>query len=140
MAYTYDDGIRPVTLVAGEDLTAKQYFAVRPGSVLGEVLLATGASNPTPVGILQDSGSTGQSVAVKCFGFSLAIVNACDQIGSAASDIDAGHTLAVGTDGILYYAAENVSNARAFGFIAESTSAVINVMWIGLAASAISAS
>ena len=140
MAYSFDDGIRPVTFVAGEDLTAKQYYAVKPGSVLGEVKVANGASNPAPIGILQDSGSTGQAVAVKCHGFTLARVIAAvvAEAASAACDVDAGHTLAAGSDGQLHYANVYAFNARSFGFITTG-SAVINVLWVGLGASAISA-
>lgn len=56
--------------LAGADLTAAQYHFVATGSVAGEVILATGASDPGFLGILQNSPSAGQEAIVKVTGFS----------------------------------------------------------------------
>ena len=141
MAHTFDDGIKPVTFIAGADLTGKQYYAVTSGSVVDEVKLATGASNPAPIGILQDSGSTGQAVSVKTLGFTLAKVVACDTVADAGCDVDAGHYLPVDHTGQLAYSTLSAPNARSFNFLAEATCATINVFWLGIGgASGVSAS
>ena len=62
-------GIADAAFVAGADLTAKQYHFVKPGSVVGEVNLATGGSDTAPIGVLQNSPSTGQEARVRVFGF-----------------------------------------------------------------------
>lgn len=48
---------------------------VSPGSVAGEVILATGASNPIPWGVLQNSPTAGKPARVRMFGRST--VTAC---------------------------------------------------------------
>lgn len=133
MAKTFDDGIKPVTFIAGEDLTAKQYYAVRAGSIVDEVLVATGGSNPAPIGIIQEGASVGYPVSVKCVGFTLARVSACNYAGTAACDVDQGHYLAAGEDGLLYYSGGTAPNARAFGDIVTG-SAIINVYFLGFGA------
>jgi hypothetical protein len=64
-------GIVPAPFTAGADFSASnaiQYRFVKAGSVQGEVLLASGGSNPGPVGVLQNSPSTGQEAAVILLG------------------------------------------------------------------------
>src|SRR3990167_2696556 len=41
---------------------------VSPGSVAGEVILATGASNPIPWGVLQNAPTAGKPARVRMFG------------------------------------------------------------------------
>jgi len=62
-------GIADAAFTAAVDLTAKQYYWVKPGSVVGEVNLATGGSDTTPIGVLQNSPSAGQEARVRIFGF-----------------------------------------------------------------------
>ena len=63
-------GIADAAFTAATDLTAKQYFFVQPGSVVGEVKLATGGSDTAPIGVLQNSPSAGQEARVRVMGFS----------------------------------------------------------------------
>src|SRR3990167_2113171 len=75
----YRTGI-DVPFIAGVDLTAKQYYWVAPGSIAGEVIVAVGPSgNPWPIGLLQNTPSSGQEATVRVSGFSKAVVeaNAC---------------------------------------------------------------
>ena len=116
------------TFIADEDLTAKQYYAVTAGSTADTVKVATGASNPGPIGILLNAPSLNMAAEVNTFGFSKAAVSACDYIGSAASDVDVGHWLQAGPDGLLYYASCGLGNAKAHGFISTG-SAVINAFF-----------
>ena len=62
--------------VAGADLSGSgQYRFVGSGSVSGEVVLATGASLPVPLGVLQNAPTVGQIARVRMFGRST--VTAC---------------------------------------------------------------
>lgn len=53
---------------AATDLSANQYRFVSPGSVNGEVILSTGASNPIPWGVLQNAPTAGQPARVRLAG------------------------------------------------------------------------
>ena len=92
MAKYHDVGISGAAWTAATDLTTKQYYFVMPGSVAGEVVLATGASNTTPLGVLQNSPSAGQEAHVKVLGFSkvVAEIGSCNltfgRYGFCASD------------------------------------------------------
>lgn len=68
MAKYYDVGVSDMTFLADADLTSKQYFFVCAASVAGYVKLATGASDPGPLGALQNSPSLGQEARVRIFG------------------------------------------------------------------------
>ena len=64
-------GIADATFIAGQDFsTCGIYRFVSAGSVQGEVVLATGTCNPMPIGVIQNSPSTGQEAAVRTLGFS----------------------------------------------------------------------
>ena len=70
MAKWHDVGTVDIGFTADVDLTAKQYLFVTPASTQGNVKVSTGASNPTPIGILQNSPSAGQEARVRVLGFS----------------------------------------------------------------------
>lgn len=57
-----------VAFTADADLTTKQYHFVEAASTAGNVKIATGASNPTPLGVLQNSPSAGNEARVRLFG------------------------------------------------------------------------
>lgn len=69
MAHYIEIGISDAPFLADVDLTSYQYFFVIPASTAGYVKLATGASNPTPLGVLQNSPSQGQEARVRVIGF-----------------------------------------------------------------------
>ena len=69
MAHYHDSGIADVSFTADVDLTAKQYLFVTLASTMGNVKVATGASNPTVFGVLQNSPSAGQEARVRVLGF-----------------------------------------------------------------------
>lgn len=69
MAVYKNIGIAPATFVADEDLTSAQYRFVTVASTPGYIKLATGASNPMPIGVLQNSPSLGQEASVMVIGF-----------------------------------------------------------------------
>ena len=68
MASWQDIGLSDMTFVADVDLTLAQYYFVSPASTAGNVGVATGASNPAPLGVLQNSPSLGQEARVRPFG------------------------------------------------------------------------
>ena len=67
----YTQLVPDVSFLADVDLTTHQYKFVTVASTVGNVKLATGASNPAPVGILQNSPSLGQEARVRVFGESV---------------------------------------------------------------------
>ena len=83
--------------VADVDLSAAcaQFKLVRASSTYGNVGLATGASNPAPIGVLQSTGSAGDNVAVALLGPALA--GACTN-GSALRE---GRPVTVGSHGFF---------------------------------------
>ena len=81
MATNRDLGIADATFTADADLTAKQYFFVVPASTAGNVKLATGASDPTPVGVLQNSPSAGQEARGRVLGFSKVVAESTSTCG-----------------------------------------------------------
>lgn len=70
MARYANDNISPANFVADADLSgsANLYRFVRASSTQGNVQLATGGSNPGPVGVLLETASAGQAVTVKTVG------------------------------------------------------------------------
>ena len=56
---------------AAADLSAKQYYFVAAGSIVGEVAAATGASNPVPIGVLQNAPGAAGRARVRVFGVTL---------------------------------------------------------------------
>lgn len=70
MASARHIGIADASFTADTDLTQKQYFFVQPASTVGNVKLATGASDTAPIGVLQNSPSAGQEARVRVLGFS----------------------------------------------------------------------
>lgn len=95
MANYRDVGIADAPFIAGEDLTQKTWFVVRPGSIVSEVRLGTGGCNPAPLGIVTNSPSTGQEASVRIMGFSKAVCRA------AAASLNYGSWLVCASDGVL---------------------------------------
>lgn len=62
------DGAFPFT--ADADLTSHQYKMVAMASTPGNVKIGNGASNPGPLGVLQNSPSAGEGAKVMTDGFS----------------------------------------------------------------------
>lgn len=73
MATYHEINLTDAPFIADTDLTAKQYYWVTVASTAGYVKIATGASNPTPLGILQNSPSAGQEARVRLLGPSKSI-------------------------------------------------------------------
>ena len=96
MASVRHIGISPAPFTAGVDFSAcptSQYRFVRAGSVAGEVRLASGASNPAPLGVIQNSPSTGQEATVVMLGPTKLTVN------GAPCTLAFGHFVLCASDG-----------------------------------------
>lgn len=90
-------GVRD-TLIAAVDLSSYQWCFVKAGSVSGEVNLATGGSDPYPIGILENDPKAGEGALVCFFGKTKVSASAClpDNTGSA---INIGSNLVAGPGG-----------------------------------------
>lgn len=134
MAKTFDDGIFEVTFRANTDLSGYKYYPVTSASVEDYVKLATGASNPAPIGIIQNdtASNVGDPVSVKMFGVTKAMVLAATSANTAC-DIDMGHYLQATASGLAFVGGGGAHNARALGFL-DSGCAIINVFFHGWAA------
>ena len=98
MATSHDINLTDAPFIADADLTGKQYYWVTAASTAGYVKLATGASNPTPLGILQNSPSAGQEARVRLLGPSkaYAAVGTCNlTIGNMVTAASTGEAVSV---------------------------------------------
>ena len=68
------------TFSASGDLSSNQYYFVAPAGTAKRVQVATGASGPAPLGILQDDPSSGDVCNVRIYGTSQLSVNATTAI------------------------------------------------------------
>lgn len=89
---TYSGAGIDIPLSASGDLNAKQYYFVALTSDR-KVMGATGASNPTPIGILQNDPRNGEAATVRVAGTSLLY---CD----ANTAINVGTPLIAGSTGM----------------------------------------
>jgi hypothetical protein len=64
MSY-YTDGVGLGTLSASGDQNDNQYKFVMPATTAGQFLLATGASGPAPIGVLQNDPKSGDAGNIK---------------------------------------------------------------------------
>jgi hypothetical protein len=83
MAHFLELGISDAPFLADVDLTTCQYRFVMPASTAYYVTGATGASNPAPLGVLQNSPSQGQEARVRVLGFSKVVAVAPSGCGLA---------------------------------------------------------
>lgn len=100
MATYKDMGIADVPFLADADLTLSQYYFVTPASTAGYVKIATGASNPAPIGVLQNAPSAGQEARVRLLGlskvFALTTSSSSLTYGRYLSTNASGQAIAVG--------------------------------------------
>lgn len=78
---------------ASGDLDAVQYRFVMQATTAGRVLRATGASNPAPLGVLQNDPKSGDTATVRIWGISFLDVNADTAIsyGDYLTSSSVGH-------------------------------------------------
>ena len=116
---------------------ATQYRFVTVASTAGKVKLGTGASNPMPVGVLQNSPSSGEAAQIVVVGFSKLVARAVTCVVNygdfvlAASD-GVAQTMAVGNGSAM--------NARWYGPAVTTGSAIGDAYIFGFAVCAVSGS
>lgn len=128
-----------VPFTAATNLSGFQYHFVTAGSVNGEVILANGASNPTAIGVLQNSPSATEEAAVRLFGPSKVYIVTTGTCGIAFGRGFTVNASGQGTDNQGETCPVNGMNLGKD--VAVSTSAFIHAFLYGpLAASGLAAS
>ncbi len=114
---------------ANADLSSYQYFCVSCGSVAGEVKLASTASNPGIIGILQDDPTSELVGQVCLFGITKAAAYGAANDGTATA-IAYGDMLIAGSDGRLHYqaTASSICNAIALEALGSGALGIITVL------------
>lgn len=134
MAKYFDLGIADASFVAGEDLSAssRQYrFVSLTSASSGYCVLATGASLPIPVGVLQNSPCKFEGAQVRLLGCTKLLVSASQDVNqTGGSPIYAGDGIIPGAcgAGIRVSGAGSPFLARALENGPTSGYAYINVL------------
>jgi hypothetical protein len=116
---------------ANADLSTCQFRFVTLGTVEGEVIGATGASNPAPIGVLQNAPTASGNALVRVFGRTQLTVpaNACTLTrGYYVSSTGCGGAIYAGASGMIF--GRVVSGSVASG-TAGSLVALINTITPG---------
>jgi hypothetical protein len=123
MAYEISNYSVKVSLVAGADLSAKQYTFVKINSS-GEAVAAAAATD-IPVGVLQNAPTSGQEAEVLVVGGTKIVAGAAIADGAQIGTSSAGKAVALvaGTDTTKYVAGTLLTESAADGNI---VTAVIN--------------
>ena len=123
MAYEISNYSVKVTLVAGADLSAKQYTFVKLNSS-GEAIAAAAATD-IPIGVLQNAPTSGQEAEVLVVGGTKVVAGAAISEGAQIGTSSAGKAVALvaGTDTTKYVAGTLLTESAADGNI---VTAVIN--------------
>jgi hypothetical protein len=131
MAYEFSNYSVKVTLVAGGDLSTKQYTFVKLDSA-GAVVAASGATD-IPVGVLQNAPIAGQEAEVLIVGGTKIVAGAAIGEGALIGTSAAGKAVALvaGTDTTKYVVGTLLTESAADGNI---VTAVVNCATPGRAA------
>jgi hypothetical protein len=123
MAYEISNYSVKVTLVAGADLSAKQYTFVKVNSA-GEAIAAAAATD-IPVGVLQNAPIAGQEAEVLIVGGTKVVAGAAIADGAQLGTSSTGKAVALvaGTDTTKYVVGTLLTESAADGNI---VTAVIN--------------
>jgi hypothetical protein len=131
MAYEFSNYSVKVTLVAGADLSTKQYTFVKLDSS-GQAVAASGATD-IPVGVLQNAPTSGQEAEVLIVGGTKIVAGAAIGEGALIGTSAAGKAVALvaGTDTTKYVVGTLLTESAADGNI---VTAVVNCATPGRAA------
>ena len=131
MAYEISNYSVKVTLVAGADLSTKQYTFVKLNSA-GEAIAAAAATD-IPIGVLQNAPTSGQEAEVLVVGGTKVVAGAAIGEGALVGTSSAGKAVALvaGTDTTKYVVGTLLTESAADGNI---VTAVINCANPGRAA------
>ena len=109
-------------LSASGDLSAKQYYFVMPASSEGAILLATGASGPAPLGVLQNDPNEAASKEA-----TVRVLGSTKVWADAATAIGYGDFITSGSDGRAVVTTASAFHGMALEALA-SGSALIEVL------------
>lgn len=131
MAYEIANHTLKITLVAGADLSTKQYTFVKLNSA-GAAVAVDGATD-RPIGVLQNAPTSGQEAVVVVVGGTKLVASAALTEGAVIGTTAAGKgaALTVGTDTTRYILGTNLIEVGADNQI---TTAVVNCASAGRAA------
>lgn len=137
MARHFNDGIVPVSYTADEDLTTWQYKPVQLTASGGNTVeKCISASQPTPIGILQNDPSAGQEASVKCIGFTKAhcqinstcylypgnlLMVACDQGGLMPVGVSGCAVVGRWVDELQTASGSHVGNVLFYGLASDAS-------------------
>ena len=118
MAYEISNNVLKITLVAGADLSSKQYYLVKLNSS-GQAILCAAATDK-PIGILQNSPESGEEASVLVVGGSKVVVGASSDEGDSIGTTSAGKATPYvqGTDTTKYIVGQVILAAGADNEIA----------------------
>lgn len=124
MAYEFSNYAVKTTLVAGADLSAKQYHFVKIDNGTGNAVLVNGATD-RPVGVLQNNPIAGQEAEVLIVGGTKVVAGGTASAGQPLFASASGNavTLTFGTTGSAAYAVGTFVTA---GSASAVTTAVID--------------
>lgn len=123
MAYEIANSAVKITLVAGADLSAKQYYFVKLNSS-GEAVLCSGATDK-PIGVLQNDPTSGKEAIVTVVGGTKVVASASIDEGVLIGTASTGKADAKvpGTDTTEYVVGQVILASGADG---EILTAVVN--------------
>jgi len=116
MGANYNVGI-DLPFSASGDLNTYQYHFVKPAGTAKRVDLATGGSNPAPLGVLQNDPASLDGATVRIFGSTL--------LRCVGAAIAYGDFLAAGSTGMGEVAAASTANAIALGAMSAGGASVL---------------
>jgi hypothetical protein len=121
MAYEFSNYSVKTTLVAGENLSAKQYHFVKIDNGTGKAV-AVSAATDRPIGVLQNNPTSGQEAEVLIVGGTKLKAGGSASAGQAlfASASATGVTLAFGTTGSAAYSVGTFITSATSGAIATA--------------------
>lgn len=112
---TYNSGAGvEITLTASGEQNTTQYKFVQMAGTANQFLIATGASGPAPIGVLQNGPQTGAAGRIRVSGVTRIWADAATAIG-------VGDFVTCGSDGAAVVAATAGSNAY-YGIALEAVS------------------
>lgn len=120
--YASGDGL-DITLTASGDQDSNQYKFVMLAQTANQFLLATGASGPAPIGVLQNDPQGGAAGRIRCGGVTQLWIDAATAVG-------VGDFVTCGSDGrgvVVSTAGSNNYFAQALEAVA-SGSALVSVL------------
>jgi len=110
-----------LTFSASGDLSDYEYYFVAPATTEGYVVVATGASSPAPIGVLQSGAKSGNPVSVR-------ILGSTQIYGDASTSIGYGDFVTSGSDGQAVLASASFVEGVALEALSTGDGTLIEVL------------